>query len=156
MIEFGVESGIEQMPFLIKSTEGQDNDISFVIAMPVTGEKGQSQEKTEIPALDKILSACTPLYPDENDTYEIIFENYILHMTSNESFSFGNPDDVRSGDYFVIFEKSKLLDHLTDFAELGIIEARYGKDYKHYGIFCQNHTIDIITATKPIVRRNNE
>lgn len=37
--------------------------------------------------------------------------------------------------------------------EKGIIEAYYPNGYKHYGIYCQNHIIDIIATKEPIVEK---
>lgn len=156
MIEFGVNNNIQHLPFLIQSIEERDNNVKYIIALPNIGNKGEIELESEFtnnPALVKILSECSSIYPDENNLYEIFFKDYILHMTSNESYSFGNTYDVGNGDYFIIFEKSKLLDHLPDLVETGIIKAIYKNGYKHYGICCQNHTIDVITAYEPIIRK---
>lgn len=156
MIGFGAENNIHRLPFLIRAAEEQDNDVKYVIALPRVKNKGETEADknfTDDPGLKKIISESSPIYPDENNMYEITFEDYILHMTRNESYSFGNPCDVGKGDHFIIYESSRLLDCLPDLSETGIIQAVYENGYKHYGIRCQNHTIDVITAHEPIIKK---
>ncbi len=80
--------------------------------------------------------------------YQITFENYILYMTGNESYVMGHPNDTYIGKYFVEYKTSELLDHLSDFVELDLIQG----PYRHYGLFCQRHTIDVISTTEPMMK----
>ena len=160
MIGFGNEQDtMDSAPFLINTTEGQDNDISFIISFPLKGEKTIIDE-TGIPVLNEILGNCIPIYPDGNNTYEIIFENYVIHMTRNESYTIWDDYEIRHGKYLILFERSRLLDSMPKFVECELIKAVCSNAYKHYGIYCQNHIIDIITTNEPIIRhianRNGE
>lgn len=156
MIKFGDETVMmNSAPFLIRTIEGQDNDISFIISLPFKGEKVDVYD-TGIPALNEVLTGCTPIYPDENNTYEIIFEDYVLHMTRKESFTTGDDYEIRHGKYFILFERSRLLDSMSAFVECELIKAVRDNVSRHYGIYCQNHIVDIITTNEPIIRAYHE
>lgn len=153
MIKFGDDTDImNSAPFLIKTIEGQNNDISFIISLPFEGEKGADVDDIGIPALNEILTDCIPLYPDENNTYEIIFEDYVLHMTRNESFTTWDDYEIRHGKYLIMFERSRLLDSMSVFVECELLKAVCNNAGKHYGIYCQNHLVDIIATNEPIIR----
>lgn len=153
MIRFGNENeNIKSAPFLIQAVEREDNDISFIVSLPLKGEIGADIDDTGISALNQVLSDCTPIYPDENNIYEIIFENYVLHMTRNESYTSWDNYEIRHGKYFIVFEKSRLLDSMPEFVESGLIKAICISDCKHYGIYCQNHVIDIIATNDPVIK----
>lgn len=154
MIEFGNENKeLKTAPFLIKAVEEDDNCITFIVSSVVAGEKGKNTEDTDIEVLKELLTESIPVYPDYNNLYKIVFKHYVLHQTRNESYTSWDNYEVRKGNYFIIFEKSRLLDYISEFVEKGIIEAYYPNGYKHYGIYCQNHIIDIIATKEPIVEK---
>lgn len=153
MIIFGNKNDeICAAPFLIRTIEEPDNIIKFFVAMPVKKEKGEIID-IENPELNKILCECVPLQPEENDIYEIIFENYIFHTTRNESYTCKDDYEISQGKYFVVFDKSRLLDCLPQIVEQSIIEACFPNGWKHYGIYCQNHIIDVIAVEEPKIRK---
>ena len=88
-----------------------------------------------------------------NNLYEIVFENYVFHMTRNESYTCWDDYEIRQGDYFILFDRSRLLDYLPHIVEIGIVNAYYPQGYKHYGIYCQNHIIDIVSAIEPKIKK---
>ena len=154
MILFGKENDeISSAPFLVKTIEEMENEIKFVVALPIQGKKESDINDMENSALNKILSECVPVYPDENNLYEIIFENYVFHMTRNESYTYRDDYEIRRGKYFIIFDKSRLMDYLPQIVEPEIIEAYFPKGWKHYGIYCQNHIIDVIATGNPMIKK---
>ncbi len=138
MIKFGADNNIDFPPFLVKSVEKQNNDISFIVSLAIRGEEKTVNSNTNTPVL--------------NNTYEIIFENYVLHMTRNESYTSWYNDEIRHGNSFIIFEKSRLLNNIYSFVDLGLVEAIYPNSCKHYGIYCENHIVDVITVYEPIIK----
>lgn len=157
MIKFGNENdNINSAPFLIKAIEGQDNNIAFIISLVLEGEKGADIDDTGISVLNEILSNSIPIYSDKNNTYKIIFENYVLHMTRNESYTSWDDYEIRHGKYFILFERSRLLDSMPEFVECGLVESVCINTCKHYGIYCQNHIVDIITTNNPIIQPYNK
>lgn len=154
MINFGLENEeINTAPFLIKAIEEENDNLKFIVALPTEGQKGTDIDDIEISALKKILSESTPIYPNKNNLYKIVFENYILHQTRNESYTIWDNYEVRKGKYFIIFEKSRLLDYISQLVEIGLVEYLFPNGYKHYGIYCQNHIIDIITTKAPVIKK---
>ena len=149
MIAFGQQDA-GHAPFLVSLSEEFDNALRLVISLSYTGEKGQNFDDMGIPALGEILRECRPIYPDENQTYEILFEGYILYQIRNESYCSWDDYEIRKGTYFILFEKSRLLDALPV-----LTDCQFLSGWKHYGIYCQNHIIDVISCYEPEIKNLN-
>lgn len=149
---FGEENfEINSAPFLVKALE-EENSIRFIVALPVQSKTRTDINDTGIPVLNKILKESFSIYPDENNLYEILFEDYVFHITRNESYTYWDDYEIRNGKYFIIFDKSRLLDYLPQLVEPEIVTAYYPNRWKHYGIYCQNHIIDVIATKKPKIK----
>lgn len=148
----------KQAPFLSSLSDGPDNELRVVISAAVTGEVGDGIKKDVSDALQDILSKCRPITPDRHALYEIYFENYILYQTRNDSFTSYAPDEVRSGKSLIIFESSRLLDSLPLFSDAFRLDngSWYPGPWKHYGIYTQNHVIDVVSHCPPIVMRRSK
>ena len=83
--------------------------------------------------------------------YEIVFKNYTMHMTRDESYTVWDDYEIRKGRYLVIFEKSRFLD-FYDTVIAHIEDNTWPPMGKHYGVYTENHIIDVITATAPIIK----
>lgn len=160
MIIFGEEnSGLEDnAPFLAELSEEEDNRLRIKIALSVLGESGEIASDDEFIGNEKIaklISGSTPIYPDYDSIYEIIFDNYIMYQVRNESYAAWDNYEIRKGKHFVIFERSILLDYLSVFTDCQILsDGSYYPDlWTHYGICCQNHIIDIAAVKAPEIRR---
>lgn len=77
-----------------------------------TGGFADAHEVCENTALEQILSRCRPIEANPEQSFEIIFENYIMYQVHNESFCSYDSEEIRSGKFIIVFEKSKLLDYL--------------------------------------------
>ena len=158
MIAFGDRNEhFKHAPFLLKAVEYDENCIRLTVSLACEGEKGSDLDDMGIPALGEILRKAVPIYPDENEVYEITFEQYILYLTRNESYCSGDDDEVKRGTFFVIYEKSRLLDMLHLLTDCQILSdgTAYPGEWKHYGIVCQNHIIDIVSHHEPTVRKRD-
>ena len=152
MLEFGTENTeINQYsnlaPFVVSIKDDPDNQLSIVIAFPspVYNKTVHEDER-----LNNILSDAVEIVPDENKMYEIRFETYIIYQCRNESYAMSDPDEIIKGNHLVICERSLLLDYYKN--------AVFDKDCdfqkanrKHYGIYAENHTIDVISNDPPII-----
>lgn len=143
----------EQAPFLSSLTDGPDNELRVVISAAVTGEIGTGIGAEVIGTLRDILSKCRPITPDSTAMYEIYFESYILYQTRNESFTSYDPEEVRHGNFLITFESSRLLDSIPLFSDAFCSDdgTCYPGPWKHYGIYTQNHIIDVISHCPPSV-----
>ncbi len=140
-------------PFLIKSEEGEDNCVRFTVSLSCVGEKNPDIDDIEIEALKDILSKAALLCPDKNNTYEIRFERYLMYQVRNESYCSWDHYEIRKGSSFIIFEKSRLLDMLPVITDCQILADTLPGEWKHYGIYCLNHIIDVISCNEPIITR---
>ena len=86
--------------------------------------------------------------------YEIVFEDYVIYQNRNESYTVWDDYEIRRGHYLVIFEKSRLLDYyenvLFDFDD----EETKRDKRKHYGIYTENHILDVISNSEPKIRKS--
>lgn len=154
MIAFGQQDS-GNGPFLVSLSEEDENGLKLVVSLSCTGEIGENADDMGIPALGELLRKSRPILPDEKQTYEILFERYILYQTRNESFTSWDNYEIRNGTYFIIFEKSRLLDALPLLTDCQILSngTPYPGIWKHYGIYCQNHIIDVISCYPPEIRK---
>ena len=160
MLAFGTNNDeITAAPFLLSMTDHSDNELSIIIALAKRGEKGEGLDLTGFPpeiankAKDLLLESY-PVYEDTEQIYEIRFNDYIIYQCRNESYTCWDDSEVRKGRYLIIFEKSNLLDYyksvLFDWDDDDTKSKR-----KHYGIYTENHIIDVISNTSPTITRIN-
>lgn len=149
---------IEQLkhaPVLCKLEEAYDNELRITIMSTTTGDFTDAHEVCENTALEQILSRCRPIEANPEQSFEIIFENYIMYQVRNESFCSYDSDEIRSGKFMIVFEESKLLDYLmvsTDACQLDD-GTFYPGEWRHYGIYTQSHIIDVVALDEPKVFR---
>ena len=154
MLEFGtVNEEINKYsrlaPFAISITENQDNQLSIIIALPVPIK---SKPNHDNPLLNEILSDATQVAADLNNMYEIRFDKYIVYQCRNESYTCFDDSEIRKGKYLIIFEKSKLLDYYESVICDCDSENKKSKR-KHYGIYTENHIIDVIANEPPKITK---
>ena len=154
-ISLGQQLG-DHGPFLVSLSDGPDNELRVVIARAVAGEVGvRTKGDMSNGVLNDILSKCRPIEPDETALYEIYFENYITYRITNESYAVGDPEEISYGGYLAIVKKSKYLDRLDEIA--GVFQLDDGTffpgEWKQYGIYTQNHIIEIISHCSPVVTK---
>ena len=137
MLEFGGENleineKSRLAPFLLSLSDDQDLTLRVVIAFPKDGEAGSDPG---------------------SQVYEIVFENYILYQMRNESYTSWDEYEVRKGRYLIVFERSRLLDYYEDAIFDFDSEETRKTQRKHYGIYTENHILDIISDEPPKIRR---
>ena len=155
MISFGSEQeAMEHAPFLLRLCDDEDGVLRVVIALAQTGEVGDG-ERTGNPGIDAILEQCRPIAPDENEVYEITCERYILYQMRNESYSSCDGYELREGQYLIRFRRSRLLDALPVLTDCCRWEdgSCYPGEWTHYGVYTQNHILDVISTEAPVIRR---
>ena len=140
-------------PFLRSLEECEDNELRITVAGAKIGDC--AADTFDDTALGRILSQCRPIESDENLAFEITFESYIIYQVRNESFCSYDPEEIRSGKFLIVFEKSELLDYLTVSTDACRLDdgSFYPAEWKHYGIYTQNHVIDVVSQCEPKVLR---
>lgn len=141
-------------PFILSLSEAGDNELTVKLAASCIGECTEVTEENEPNTqLREILNRSKPLILDSRCIYEITFEGYIIYQICNESFYSGNPNDVFSGRFLRIYEKSFLLDNLSQMTDAQELDngSYYPAKWAHYGIVALNHIIDVVSTNNPIV-----
>ena len=132
------------------------NSISFTITLGKLEKKGELTEETKSSKTSTgLFQHATPIYPDMDEVYEITFEDYIMHQTRNESYTSYDGHEIRKGNLLIIFEKSRLLDFLPQLTDCTSYPdgTFYPEKWTHYGIYCVDHMIDVISCSKPKIRK---
>jgi len=157
MFWFGNDESLNlnHAPFLLKMDESDDNTLKLIVSLACVGEKEDVNLDLFDDTLKNILSGAKPIFPSNDEIFEIIFEDYILHLTRNESYTSFDPKEIRKGRYFISYNDSKLLDILPLITDCQFCTdgSAYPGYWKHYGILCQNHIIDVISHNTPTIRR---
>lgn len=151
----------DNSPFLVSLTDGLVETLRVVIARASVSAPGtklpdpSALDARTAASLEDILSASSPIEPNENKAFELCFKDYILCLVKNESYSVRSPEDRWSGRYLRIYDRSQLLDILPDMT----IAQRFDDGgwfpgpWVHYGICTQCHIIDIITHMPPVIKK---
>ncbi len=153
---FGKCEGKIHGVFLLSSKETDMNTISFTIALGKLGKNSEWTEETKSnETLTELFQHATPIYPDMDEVYEITFEDYIMHQTRNESYTSYDEYEIRKGNPLLIFEKSRLLDFLPQLTDCTSYPdgTFYPEKWTHYGIYCVDHIIDVISCSRPKIRK---
>lgn len=80
---------------------------------------------------------------------QVDFHSYIAYSIRNEFFTSWDDYEEFDGKTFRIYKKSRYLDFISN----GIFASKdFPKPYKHYGICCIDHVVDIISTSEPVVR----
>ncbi len=146
-------------PFLISLSDGLQEELHIVIAAAEVGTKGGNihdfgeMDETTGQTLRGILENTRPIEINKRCFYEICFCEYIIYQIRNESFCSYDPEEIRHGEHLILFEKSKLLSHLSSVTDAQQFDdgTYYPGAWKHYGIHTQNHIIDIIAHGDPVI-----
>jgi hypothetical protein len=129
---------------------------------------GFGEDNKEFGKLPPYLIACQEVIPDEESSpsnsllvrlitetginLQIKINDYIMHLTRNESYTVWDNYEIRKGNYLIIFEKSRLID-FYDLAIAHTDDYSYPGRGQHFGIYTCNHIIDIISNSTPIIER---
>lgn len=142
-----------QMPFLMKLKEEMENELHIAILGAAAGEDGDRGEASGNPVLDQILEECRPIVPDSSQRFDLIFEDYIIYQVRNESYGSFDESAEGTGTYLIRFEKSSFLDYLSVATDACRLEdgSVYPAPWRHYGIYTQNHIVDVIAHVEPKV-----
>lgn len=128
-----------------------DNELGIIISSSVCGKKGTDIAPGTDKKFKKILKKSTPIYPNESDTYEIVFPDYVIYQVRKESYCSWDDYEIRKGKKLIIYEKSRLLDYYRT----AVNEHLFDGECKHYGISAEHHIIDVISFESPVIRRIN-
>lgn len=164
MVGFGCDNkelGKQIAPFMFAMTDNLDHELRIVVGASVIGEPTGSVNLEEWPQsargniegserLQDMISRMSDVWGSTDNVWEIGIDGYVLFMERNESYTTGDDYELRHGRILIEFERSRLLDDLAHFT---FADDRYPGPLKHYGIYCEDHLVDVVTDATPVVRK---
>jgi hypothetical protein len=133
--------------------EPQDNQLQIKILEATTGDiVSDAQLATERDeAVRSILAGSRTIgHFDGCRKFELFWGSYIGYSVVNESYSNGEPKTSEGkGRLLVEYESSNYLEYLSRAA---FATESYPGPYRHWAIYCSNHTIDVASQIDPVVR----
>lgn len=84
-------------------------------------------------------------------TLQIFFPSYIMHLTRKESYTAWDDNEIRDGNYLIVFTRSELMD-FYDRVILHTEDYSWPGKGTHYGVYTADHVIDIIADSKPVIK----
>jgi hypothetical protein len=118
---------------------------------PVDAEKVAS--KYNLPELRSILAGSRNIeHLPGCSRFELVWETYVGYNIVNESYSNGEPEtSIAVGERrrFAEYSQSRYLDYL---AKASFASADYPGPYRHWALYCEDHTIDIASQVDPVIR----
>lgn len=85
--------------------------------------------------------------------FELVWKSYIGYSVVNESYSNGEPSAstvVGDRSQFTEYTSSEYLAYL---ANASFASKDYPGPYRHWAIYCQNHTVNIASQVEPVIRQ---
>lgn len=164
MVGFGCDNkelGEKIAPFMHAMTDNLDHKLRIVVGASVIGEPAGSVNLEEWPQsvreniegsekLQDTISRMSDVWGSTDDVWEIDIDGYVLFMERSESYTTWDDYEIRHGRILIEFERSRLLDDLAHFT---FADDRYSGPLKHYGIYCEDHLVDVVTNAMPVVRK---
>ena len=82
----------------------------------------------------------------ESRRFELSWDTYVAYSVRNECYTGTDDYEVYEGRLLVVFRKSRYLDFIG--------QATFANDLhpavlQHWGVFCLNHTIDVVSVGAP-------
>jgi len=127
-------------------SEPRDNSLRIVVQEATANLA--STGPLELPGMSASLrtSRAAPIESTATcKAFALYWSRYIAYLVTEESVgSCGNyKDEIFTGRFFRVYEKSHLLDHIA--RDTGA----HFKPFQHYKIICLNHLIDVVSTEVP-------
>jgi hypothetical protein len=132
--------------------EPRDNKIRFLVEEAGLQEPRPVQEDAVPGSVAALFKDAQPIESDSSSRlFEIVYDEYISYMVSNESYSkYPEPPEVFTGNLFRIYSWSYLLEMTRKTTYAGDDHPGPGP-LEHHQIPCPNHVIDVITTRPPTI-----
>lgn len=85
----------------------------------------------------------------ESRTFELYWPHYISYAVRNESYCAWDDEEEWQGSRLRVYSASKFLAFV---ASATFASAEYPGPFRHYGVICANHVIDVVAQEAPAVR----
>ena len=139
---------------MIEIQETYKDCLRIVIAEAGVSDVASEISSDEEPdkALRKLLNESKPIeVTDDSARYEIVFDDYIAYAVTNESYA-GGIEEKFEGRLARIYSESAFLNYI---GQGTFATADYPGPFVHYGFFCLNQIIDVVSERPPTVKLIN-
>jgi hypothetical protein len=135
--------------YLEKIDEPNDNELFLKIVEARSGGAPRPDDKEPDMVLREILRSASPILHGAGcKIFELYWPSYIAYSIRNESFCTRDAYEKFDGKLFVTYTRSRYLDFVT---RATFADASHPGPFAHYGIFCLNHIIDVVSIDPPTV-----
>ncbi|MEH7098233.1 hypothetical protein [Neobacillus vireti] len=128
---------------LIGSTEPTVNSLRLYFERRKVSEV---VEKFELG--DSTFEGSDVIIDEKLPIIQMDFDNYISYSVTNESFTVWDEYEEFEGKAFRIYIKSCFLDYIQNST---IASEVYPGPFKHYGMVCIDHIINIVSISEPTI-----
>lgn len=133
--------------YLREISEPADNELRLLIEEAGTRLESSS---LDLKVTGVEFSNLSPIESsDESRLFEVTWETYIAYSVRNESFAKIDPYEEHEGTRACLYSKSRFLDYV---ANATFASEDYPGPFRHIGINCLNHIIDVISTSVPTIR----
>ena len=147
-------SGIDEINackwlFLEEIGEPVDNELRLKIIEAQPGGAPGPLDHAGDEFLQELLRTASSIEPSPGcKIFELHWPSYIAYSVRDESYCSFDEYEQFDGGLFKRYTRSRYLDFV---ASATFADASYPGPFVHYGIFCQNHVIDVVSMESPIV-----
>ena len=138
-------------------SEPRENQLRVVILEATTGSTLGEEKLAAVPdeVLRSVLAGSRSIEHLEGcRRFELFWESYIGYSVVNESYSNGEPATSGGvGRLFVEYGHSNYLEYLS---KASFATAVYPGPYRHWAIYCLNHTVDVASRVDPDIRMSTD
>ena len=138
--------------FLRTISEPADNQLRLIIAEASPGGEVSVETRNALGLPDTLLRDARVIESTAGDRlFELTWSSYIAYSVRDESFvSADDYEILESGRLVCLYAKSHFLDYIS---KATFASAVYPGPYRHIGINCQNHIVDVISTADPEIRQ---
>lgn len=102
-----------------------------------------------LPEVRAVLQQCSAIEHRRGcKVFTLYWPSYIAYAVENESYASGSPEEESSGRLFREYTKSAYLDYLA----IATFAAKdYPGPFKHWGVMCLDHIINVASTDEPVI-----
>ena len=132
--------------FMTEIGEPIDNELRIRVIEAKSGDPVDSSILHDESLKGILKSASGISHHSGCKIFELIWPSYIAYSVRNESFVSSDAYEEFEGKLLVTYKKSRYLDFV---ASATFAKPDYPGPFKHLGIFCLNHIVDVVSMDDP-------
>lgn len=136
--------------FMNSIAEPNDNELRLEILEAQTLPASPDALRPLSEALDLNLPLGSPIeHVGGCKIFTLSWSDYVAYSVRNESYTTVDKYEIFEGRTFVKYSKSRYLDFVQ---QATFADDTYPGPMTHWGIFCLNHIIDVVSCSQPVVQ----